>query len=54
MKKISDSPFFWFFLTVALGFVALKVLDGWYQALYAILSVMCLYEFMITLLNRRV
>lgn len=53
MKKISDYPYFWFFLTVALGFVTLKVFDGWYQVLYAILSIMCLYEFMDTLLNRR-
>jgi hypothetical protein len=54
MKKISDYAFFWFFLTVALGFVAIKVPDGWYQVLYAILSILCLYEFVVTLMNRRV
>lgn len=54
MKKISDYPYFWFFLTVALGFVTLKVFDGWYRALYAILSIMCLYEFVVTLMSRKV
>lgn len=54
MKKISDYPFFWFFLTVALGFAAIKVLDDWYRAFYAILSIMCLYEFVVTLMNRKV
>jgi hypothetical protein len=54
MKKISDYSFFWFFLTVALGFVAIKVPDDWYQVLYAILSILCLYEFVVTLMNRRV
>lgn len=51
MKKISDWPFFWFFLTVALGFVAI-MLEDWYRALYAILFIMCFYEFVVTLMNR--